>query len=199
MAKVPLPHHEQAAADKAALAIADKATLATADKAALATRDTAALADAYDAHAPRLFAVARRLLALQADAEECVQEVFVKLVERRGTLAGIQDVTAYLFASLRHAAAARSQHRRRQDALHARAAPAEEPRTSDPGPDQRRALETALRALPLEQREVIALKIDGDLTFAEIGGILGLSLNTAASRYRYALAKLKAALGEGEP
>jgi RNA polymerase sigma-70 factor (ECF subfamily) len=196
MAQAPLPHHEQAAADSAALAAADRAALAAADRAALATRDTAALAAAYDAHAPRLFAVARRLLALQADAEECVQEVFVKLVERRGSLSGIEDVTAYLFASLRHAAAARSQHRRRQDALHARAAPAEEPHTSGPGLDQRRALEVGLQALPLEQREVIALKIDGDLTFAEIGGILGVSLNTAASRYRYALAKLKSALGD---
>ncbi len=58
------------------------------------------------------------------------------------------------------------------------------------------ALARALETLPLEQREVLALKIDGQLTFAEIADQMGTSLNTAASRYRYALAKLKELLGE---
>ena len=47
----------------------------------------------------------------------------------------------------------------------------------------------------LDQREVIALKVDGGLTFAEVAACLGVSPNTAASRYRYALEKLRAALG----
>ena len=38
------------------------------------------------------------------------------------------------------------------------------------------------------------MKIDGQLTFAEIGRVLGVSPNTAASRYRYALEKLRAML-----
>jgi RNA polymerase sigma-70 factor (ECF subfamily) len=65
-----------------------------------------------------------------------------------------------------------------------------------PGVDSDRAvrLEQALRALPAEQREVISLKVDGGLTFAEIAALLGVSANTAASRYRYALEKMRAAL-----
>lgn len=55
-------------------------------------------------------------------------------------------------------------------------------------------LEMALASLPTEQREVIALKIDGGLTFAHIAEILNISPNTAASRYRYALQKLRQAL-----
>ena len=51
-------------------------------------------------------------------------------------------------------------------------------------------LERALAALPTDRREVIALKIDGGLTFREIAAVLGISPNTAASRYRYALAEL---------
>jgi DNA-directed RNA polymerase specialized sigma24 family protein len=47
----------------------------------------------------------------------------------------------------------------------------------------------------LKQREIIALKIDGELTFAQIGEVLGISPNTAASRYRLALEKLRTALG----
>jgi RNA polymerase sigma-70 factor (ECF subfamily) len=55
-------------------------------------------------------------------------------------------------------------------------------------------LERALLSLPAEQREVISLKIDGELTFAQIAEVIGVRANTAASRYRYALEKLRAAL-----
>jgi RNA polymerase sigma-70 factor (ECF subfamily) len=74
----------------------------------------------------------------------------------------------------------------------------QEPTVERPKPDGDRAvrLEQALQMLPPTQRELIALKIEGGLTFAEIGSILGISPNTAASRYRYALAKLRTALEE---
>lgn len=49
----------------------------------------------------------------------------------------------------------------------------------------------ALKSIPLEQREVIVLKIWHNLTFEEIGGVLNISPNTAAGRYRYGLAKIK--------
>ncbi len=55
-------------------------------------------------------------------------------------------------------------------------------------------LRQAIRLLPDEQREVVALKIDGELTFAQIAQIMGVSINTAASRYRYALQKLRTLL-----
>ncbi len=57
--------------------------------------------------------------------------------------------------------------------------------------DSQRALVAALDRLPAEQREVLVMKIWNDLTFAEIASALGISQNTAASRYRYALAALK--------
>ena len=49
----------------------------------------------------------------------------------------------------------------------------------------------ALAKLPEEQREVIALRVWGQLTFEEIGAVVDAPPNTAASRYRYGLAKLK--------
>ena len=55
-------------------------------------------------------------------------------------------------------------------------------------------LETGSAGLPIEQREVLSLKIDGGLTFAEIAAVLGIRPNTAASRYRYALEKLRTLL-----
>jgi RNA polymerase sigma-70 factor (ECF subfamily) len=51
-----------------------------------------------------------------------------------------------------------------------------------------------LKELPVEQREVIVLKIWNELTFEEIGGLLEVSPNTAAGRYRYGLQKLKSKL-----
>ena len=53
------------------------------------------------------------------------------------------------------------------------------------------AIEIALGCLPAEQREVLVLKIWGELTFEEIARQLGVPPNTAASRYRYALAALR--------
>ena len=54
-----------------------------------------------------------------------------------------------------------------------------------------------LTELPVEQRETIVLKIWNGCTFEEIGGMLNISPNTAAGRYRYGLQKIKAKL-EGE-
>jgi RNA polymerase sigma-70 factor (ECF subfamily) len=62
------------------------------------------------------------------------------------------------------------------------------------GDDRREAIEAALRDLPPEQREVLVLKIWGELTFEQIAAQLGLPPNTAASRYRYALAALREVL-----
>ena len=59
------------------------------------------------------------------------------------------------------------------------------------GDERRAAIETALARLPEEQREVLVLKIWGELTFVQIAAQLEVSPNTAASRYRYALGALR--------
>ena len=66
-----------------------------------------------------------------------------------------------------------------------------------PQPDSPHAdrLRRALRALPEEQRTVIALKIEGELTFEQIAEATGVGVNTAMSRYRYALEKLRGWMG----
>jgi RNA polymerase sigma-70 factor (ECF subfamily) len=60
-------------------------------------------------------------------------------------------------------------------------------------PDERMVhlVSRALSRLPDDQREVVILKIYQGLSFSEIAAICGSSVNTAASRYRYALAKLR--------
>ena len=56
-------------------------------------------------------------------------------------------------------------------------------------------LQAALAQLPQQQREVIVMKIYRKKTFLEISGLLGLSRNTIASRYRYGIEKLQNLLG----
>ncbi len=55
-------------------------------------------------------------------------------------------------------------------------------------------LEDALKKLPAKFSEVIIMKVWGNHTFAQIGEMLGVSLNTVASRYRYGLERLRKAL-----
>jgi RNA polymerase sigma-70 factor (ECF subfamily) len=151
-----------------------------------------AFAALYDHYARSLYRVAWTLLRSGPDAEDAVQEVFLGIVRVRSALANVENLRAYLFSALRHAAAR----------LAARARPAEWPaaeaaardRPDGPDPDLAYRLERALAALPLEQRTVLSLKIDGGLTFAETAAVLGIRPNTAASRYRYALEKLRALL-----
>ncbi|MFC1794368.1 RNA polymerase sigma factor, partial [Planctomycetota bacterium] len=52
-------------------------------------------------------------------------------------------------------------------------------------------LQVTLALLPQQQREVIVMKIYRQKTFLEISGLLGLSQNTVASRYRYGMEKLR--------
>jgi RNA polymerase sigma-70 factor (ECF subfamily) len=156
-----------------------------------------AFAALYDRYGPALFRVALARLGSRPDAEDAVQETFVGLVRARPKLAAVENLRAYLFASLRRAAARLASVRKAEPPaawqdLNQVAAP-ESPALAT---EQSVRLEQALRRLPAEQRELVALKVDAGLTFAEIAGVLGISPNTAASRYRYALEKLRAALQE---
>lgn len=148
---------------------------------------TEALALLYDRFAPALYRAACGLLGNAADAEDVVHDVFVAVARSRTGLPAIVDARSYLFVSLRRAVARRVA-RRPLGPLPDELPDPREPRERD------ERLEQALARLPAEQREVIVMKIDGDLTFAELAAVLGISPNTAASRYRYAMDKLRTEL-----
>jgi RNA polymerase sigma-70 factor, ECF subfamily len=159
-------------------------------KSSLAAGDTAAYRQAYDRYGPALFAAALRMLGNRADAEDAVQEVFAALVRSRSRIAHVADLTAYVFATRRHAAVQLARRRQRQPAANLMDVQAPS-RDQYEDPNQADRLWRLVGRLPEAQREVLALKIQGDLTFAQIGVIFGISPNTAASRYRYALEKLQ--------
>lgn len=57
-------------------------------------------------------------------------------------------------------------------------------------------LETSIQMLPPEQREVVLLRHETDLTFREIAELTGVSINTALGRMRYALINLRKMMTE---
>lgn len=162
---------------------------------ALAEGDEQAYATLYDILGERLFRVAVAITGSREDAHDLVQELFVAMVRSRDKLARVENLAAYMFTSLRRLAIRASGRRKRdRNAIAGRAR--QEAEASSPGNSgsKNEHLESALNALGDSQREVIALKIDGGLTFSEIASVLGVSANTAASRYRYALEKLRTML-----
>ncbi|WP_396615232.1 RNA polymerase sigma factor [Lysobacter soli] len=62
--------------------------------------------------------------------------------------------------------------------------------------EQRRRLQLAIEELPDEQREVVLLRLEQELSLEEIGAITGAGRETVKSRLRYAMDKLRARLNE---
>ena len=140
--------------------------------------------------APGLVLFARQWARSAADAEDIVQEAFVKFWRRNHNI----DNRALLYATVRSIALdflrRDSRRARRESAAMSGVDQSVEPQFEIEDESQRQLM-AALELLPAEQREVLVMKIWNELTFAEIGSALEISQNTAASRYRYALAALK--------
>jgi RNA polymerase sigma-70 factor (ECF subfamily) len=155
------------------------------------------LHEAYDRLAPSLFRYALMLLGDHHEAEDAVQQVFIALAARGTSRIGSLD--RYLRISVRNECYSLL-GRRRDRPVHANGMPLLEamPATQD-RPDDRLAVEQGLRALPPEQREAIHLKVFEGHTFQEVADLTGESINTIASRYRYGMEKLRAALGTETP
>src|SRR6185436_2999128 len=145
--------------------------------------------DLYERVGRGLYAYARSLSGRADLAEDFVQEAFLRYLQ---TARPAADPAAgpFLYGIVRnlgHDLARRSVRREKHESEAARA------RFVVSAGSEAQAL-AELEQLPLEQREVVVLKIFGDLTFEAIGELVRVPAATAASRYRYALAKLAARL-----
>jgi RNA polymerase sigma-70 factor (ECF subfamily) len=140
----------------------------------------------YDSHGAALYRYAAVLLADGAAGEDAVQQVFAALVRRPVRM---EDEHRYLRRAVRNACYSMLRRRRGDPAA---GRPLLEPVAQNGvSPDERLALERALRALPPDQREVVHLHVYEGLTFREVADTLDASINTVAARYRYALARLR--------
>ena len=165
--------------------------------AALVAGDEEGFEEVHKRFAAQMFWAALRMLNHRQDAEDVVQQVFADFFRARARWSEVNDLNAYLFSSLRRAAHKTATRRRRHPIADTELAADAAVMTAGCMAESPHGelLGRCLARLPLKQREIIALKIDGDLTFAQIGEVLGVSPNTAASRYRLALERLRTALG----
>ena len=140
----------------------------------------------YEKHGDALAAYACCCGLDFAAAEDAVQQVFLKLL--RGDTSAPRMPVAYLYRSVRNASLNLQRNRRHETG------PFEQEKwfVRDQGaPEEVLALQAALSELPEEQREVVFLRMWSGLTLREIADATKMPMNTAASRYRYALEKLR--------
>ena len=149
----------------------------------------------YDGHAQPLFAFLLNLTRDEADTRDLLQDVFVKLARDPELLAGVRDEHAFLIRLAHNAAIDLIRRRGTHDKTREQfAAEIISPFAPASDPDEqtfRAALAGALAELPPEQSAAVHLKLWAGLTFEQIADALDIPLNTAASRYRYGLDKLR--------
>jgi RNA polymerase sigma-70 factor, ECF subfamily len=149
----------------------------------------------YDEHAQALYAFTLELTRNEADTKDVLQNLFAKLAREPRTLRGVRDVRAYLLR-LAHNATIDLMRRRSTRDKYAEEFGREREQVFEPAanPDDegfRVALNNALAGLPTEQRTIVHLRLWEGMKFDEIAELLAISLNTAASRYRYGIDKLR--------
>ena len=147
-------------------------------------------------YGPRLMLYARQKTRCEADAEDVLQSALLKTWKSHGDKP-TDEILGLVYTNIRRCAIdlARSIDRRTEREQRVVREGGEPIAWFElPGDDETRALQVALAALPDKFREVINLKIWGDLTFAQIGESLDISPNTAASRYRYGMEALRSQL-----
>lgn len=147
----------------------------------------------YQAHGPALLAYAVSFTADRQQAEDVLHHVFTKLIEGSAHLP--EPPRPYLFRAVHNAALNTQRWWRRHTAL-----VDDDPLFVSATADRESAiaLQRALGELPRDQRQVVILRIWGELTLEECADVVGASPNTVASRYRYALAKLREKLAGAE-
>jgi RNA polymerase sigma-70 factor (ECF subfamily) len=152
----------------------------------------------YDGHAQPLYAFLLNFTRDEQDTRDLLQEIFVKLAREPKLLAGIREERAFLIRLAHNAAIDLIRRRGTRDKTKEQfAAEIISPFAKSSDPDEevfRNELSVALAELPEEQRVVVHLKLWSGQTFEEIATALEISPNTAASRYRYGLDKLRARL-----
>ena len=149
----------------------------------------------YDDHSQALFAFLLNFTRNEADTRDLLQELFIRLAQRPGLLEGIRDVRTFLLRLshnlaidlIRRRGTRQNYQERWCDETLPIFAPAFEPDVRE----FREALAAALGELPPEQRAIIHFKLWEGMTFEQIADLLEISTNTAASRYRYGLDKLR--------
>jgi RNA polymerase sigma-70 factor, ECF subfamily len=177
----------------------------------IARRDQAALAELYDRHCRLLFSLILRILRDRGEAEDVLQEVFVRVWDRADSYnPSLGTPAAWLVRISRNRAIDRLRSRTVRAGILASELQRPE-QTADPAPDadperyaasseERRVIADALAALPPEQRLLIESAFYEGYTQSELAERFDLPLGTVKTRIRAGMQSLRralAALGGG--
>jgi len=158
-----------------------------------------ALRRIYDKHHGHLLKLAVMLTGNVDTAEDIVQEVFFNFARSAGRLGLVGSLKSYLITSTLNCVRnlrRDSKHRKLHNLEGAEHIPSVARR-----PDQwavlserLERLSSAMASLPYEQREVISLRFEENMTFRQIAGLQKTSISTINGRYRYGIEKLRSLL-----
>ncbi len=161
--------------------------------------DRDALRRIYEKYKDDLLRLAIALLNDVSLAEDVVNDSFVTFTRSLGELNLRGNLKSFLTTCIVNRA--RSMHRARQRKKTVGLDQAGQMRAGSKGPEQSaicneqyRQLSDAMTELPYEQREIMVLHLQNDATFRQIARLQNISVNTAKSRYRYGLNKLRTLL-----
>ena len=162
---------------------------------------TEALGRIYEKYKTDMLVLAMALLNDKSAAEDVMHDVFLSFVQNIEKFGLTGSLKGYLLTCLANRARNLNKAKRQQSVELAPAEPVSS--DSDVPPqsmmcnEQLQQLGDAMAQLPYDQREVIMLHFQAAMAFRTIGRSLGISANTAKSRYRYGLDKLRSIL-DGE-
>ena len=145
----------------------------------------------YDKLTKNLVLYGRSLGLAHSEAEDVLQDTFAALLKVKESPAQPQH---YIFRAYRNRSLNYRRNWWRRFRAEWESAQWFEPSAAE-NPEEAAAMR-CLAELPVEQREVIVLKIWQRMTFEEIGEVLELSPNTAAGRFRYGMEKLRRSMNE---
>jgi RNA polymerase sigma-70 factor (ECF subfamily) len=161
--------------------------------------DPAALCRIYEKHRDGLLKVAAALLNDRSGVEDVLHDVFIEFAQSVGRFELRGSLKGYLAICVANRARDRNRMVRRRDSISLdeallQPADAAEPEHVAMSRELVARLDAAMAELPDEQREIIVLHVQSKLPFREIARLREISINTAMSRYRYGLDKLRSIL-----
>ena len=161
----------------------------------LAARDESALADLYDRHSRLAYGVIVRILRSAADAEDVLQETFVRVWTRAETYdPRLGSPAAWLLRIARNRAIDRLRAMSVRENISGESTTSEAPETTMQDPETTDAVRSAMAALSAAQRELIEAAFFEGYTHCELSTRFGLPLGTVKTRIRAGLNAMRGRL-----
>ena len=147
------------------------------------------LTDVMESHKQRLFRYACYRTGSVAEAQDILQDLYLRLLERHHEVEKAANLPAYIFRSLANACSSRTIAPHYVDLSSSEVALLDS--DAENFEEEVERIRTLVAAMPEEFREVIRLKIYAGLTFDEVAETLGFSSSTAKRRYYEGLESLR--------